>query len=113
MFVEDRRREVYALRREILLSTIWSIRSMLTEDQHHEMIRTVGEDELEKSGRRLALAIIDELWSDYLANVAELKGGIHWIEFGGRDPLYEFLLGERGGYADFHPLFRTSSPAGR
>jgi preprotein translocase subunit SecA len=106
MVVEDRRREVYALRREILLSTIWSIRSMLTEDQHHEMIRTVGEDELEKSGRRLALAIIDELWSDYLANVAELKGGIHWIEFGGRDPLYEFLLGEREIYADFHPLLR-------
>lgn len=106
MVVEDRRREVYALRREILLSTLWSIRSMLTEDQHCELIQAVGEDELEKSGRRLALAVIDELWSDYLANVAELKNGIHWIEFGGRDPLYEFLLGEREIYADFHPFLR-------
>jgi preprotein translocase subunit SecA len=104
--VEDRRREIYALRRKILLSTTWSIRSMLAEDQYRELIRTLGDDELEKSGGRLALAIIDELWSDYLANVAEMKSGIHWIEFGGRDPLYEFLLGEREIYADFHPFVR-------
>jgi preprotein translocase subunit SecA len=34
-----------------------------------------------------------------LANVAELHGGIHWFSRGGRDPLYEFLIGEREIYA--------------
>src|SRR5581483_7465637 len=43
----------------------------------------------------------DELWADYLANVAELRGGIHWVSWGGRDPLYEFLTAVQEIYADF------------
>ena len=31
------------------------------------------------------------MWSDYLAEVAELRGGIHWVSWGGRDPLHSFL----------------------
>jgi preprotein translocase subunit SecA len=56
---------------------------------------------VERAGRRLALAVIDDLWADYLANVAELRGGIHWVSWGGRDPLYEFLTGVQEIYADF------------
>ncbi|MBC7924630.1 MAG: hypothetical protein H7039_03145, partial [Bryobacteraceae bacterium] len=47
-------------------------------------------------------AVIDDLWADYLANVAELRAGVHWVSWGGRDPLYEFLTGVREIYADFH-----------
>jgi preprotein translocase subunit SecA len=54
-----------------------------------------------KSARRgLLLAVIDDLWADYLANVAEFKGGIHWVSWGGRDPLHEFLTGVQDIYAD-------------
>jgi hypothetical protein len=34
--------------------------------------------------------------------VAELQGGIHWVSWGGRDLLYEFLIGEREIYATFY-----------
>ena len=100
--VEHHRREMYGLRREILLSAGWSLRSMVSEEQYLGLTQAAGKEALEKAGRQLALAIIDELWSDYLANVVELKGGIHWVSWGGRDPLYEFLTGEQAIYADFH-----------
>jgi preprotein translocase subunit SecA len=104
--VEDHRREVYGLRREILLSPGWSIRSMLPEEQYGELIQAVDHDALEKAGRQLALAIVDDLWADYLANVVELRGGIHWVSWGGRNPLYEFLSGEQEIYEDFHQCLK-------
>jgi preprotein translocase subunit SecA len=102
--VEEHQREMQGLRREILLSPGWSLRSMVPEEQYLEVTQIVSKEALEKTGRELALAIIDDLWADYLANVAELKGGIHWVSWGNRDPLYEFLLGEQAIYADFERL---------
>ena len=52
-------------------------------------------------GRQLTLAIIDEVWADYLANVAELRGGVIWTSWGSGDPLHKFLTTEREIYEDF------------
>jgi len=41
--------------------------------------------------RTVALMTIDDLWSDYLAAIAELRSGVHWYSYGGRDPLHEYL----------------------
>jgi len=109
--VEDHRSEVYGLRREILLSPGWSISSMLPDEQYGELSQAVDKDALEKAGRQLALAVVDDLWADYLANVAELKGGIHWVSWGGRNPLYEFLSGEREIYEDFHRCLKDDIAA--
>lgn len=38
-----------------------------------------------------ALLVIDEIWADYLADITELKSGIHWVSFGGKDPFHAFL----------------------
>lgn len=100
--IEHHRLEVYRLRREVLLSPGWSVASVLPEEQYRKLVHAAGESTIEKAARRVALAVIDDLWADYLANVAELRGGIHWVSWGGRDPLYEFLTGERAIYADFH-----------
>jgi preprotein translocase subunit SecA len=105
--VETHRKEVYALRREILLSQEWRLRSMLREEQWDELIQAAGagvleSEALERAERELALAILDDLWADYLANVAELRGGIHWVSWGGRNPLYEYLTGVDEIYAEFH-----------
>jgi preprotein translocase subunit SecA len=102
--VEQQRREVCNLRRQVLTSAEWSIESMLPEEQYLALVGTLGRDATEKAGRALALAVMDDLWADYLANVAELKGGIHWVSWGGRDPLYEFLRGVREIYDDFWDL---------
>jgi preprotein translocase subunit SecA len=99
--VEHHRQKVHAQRREILLSPDWTIGPMLGRELYDTLTAAVGLEELEKAGREVALACIDELWADYLYTVAELKGGIHWVSWGGRDPLYEFLRGLESVYDDF------------
>jgi preprotein translocase subunit SecA len=99
--IELHRRDVCRLRREILLSDSWSVASMLPEEQYRELVETAGSPTVESAGRTLALAVIDDLWADYLANVAELRGGVHWVSWGGRDPLFTFLTGVREIYEDF------------
>jgi preprotein translocase subunit SecA len=104
--VEYHRREVYALRREILRSPAWSLRSIAPEEQYDDLVGAIGKDALEQAGRQLALAIVDDLWADFLANVAELKGGIHWASWTGADPLHKFLTGERAIYEDFRAFLK-------
>jgi preprotein translocase subunit SecA len=41
--------------------------------------------------RAVTLAAIDDLWADHLAAVAELRAGVQWYSYGGRDPLHEYL----------------------
>ena len=95
------------LRREILRVTgVESSVRCCPKNNSANCSRAVGEEELEKAGRQIALAIIDDLWADYLANVAELKGGVHWASWGGRDPLFTFLNGEREIYEDFQQCFK-------
>ncbi len=99
--IEYHRRDIYAMRRTVLLSPDWSVRSLLGEQQYEELARSVAAKELERAGRLLTLHVIDDLWADYLANISELRGGIHWVQWGGRDPLYEFLNGVSEIHADF------------
>ena len=99
--IEHHRSDVYSLRREVLLSPEWSVASLLEEERYAELVAAAGKEAVETAGRELTLAVIDDLWADYLANVSELKGGIHWVSWGGRDPLFEFLKGVQDIYADF------------
>jgi len=48
-------------------------------------------EELPQLERLVTLTTIDDLWSEYLAAVTELRSGVHWYSWGGRDPLHEYL----------------------
>jgi preprotein translocase subunit SecA len=41
--------------------------------------------------RLVALRAIDDQWADYLAAITDLREGVQWISWGGRDPLHEYL----------------------
>jgi preprotein translocase subunit SecA len=41
----------------------------------------------------VALTTIDDLWSEYLASVADLKSDIVWTSLSFREPLYEYMKG--------------------
>ncbi len=43
--------------------------------------------------RLVALTTIDDLWSEYLASVADLKSDIVWTSLSFREPLYEYMKG--------------------
>src|SRR6185312_236766 len=64
--IEHHRREVHALRREILLSPGWSIASILSEERYGELTEAASANALETAGRRLALIVLDDIWADYL-----------------------------------------------
>ena len=42
--------------------------------------------------RMVSLRTIDALWADHLAAVVELRAGIIWVSYAGRDTLYEYLV---------------------
>jgi preprotein translocase subunit SecA len=56
--------------------------------ERRQAILTSDMAELE---RAVTLAAIDDLWADHLAAVAELRAGVQWYSYGGRDPLHEYL----------------------
>jgi preprotein translocase subunit SecA len=59
--------------------------------QRREAILT-GEEAFSSDFERLvALGTIDDLWADYLATVTDLREGVQWLSWGGRDPLHEYL----------------------
>jgi preprotein translocase subunit SecA len=39
----------------------------------------------------VSLRTIDDLWADHLAAITDLREGVQWISWGGRDPLHEYL----------------------
>ncbi len=39
----------------------------------------------------MSLTTIDDLWSEHLAAITELREGIQWVSWGGRDPLHQYL----------------------
>jgi preprotein translocase subunit SecA len=41
--------------------------------------------------RLVSLTTIDDLWAEHLAAITELREGIQWVSWGGRDPLHEYL----------------------
>jgi preprotein translocase subunit SecA len=84
-----------------LLEPEWSVASLVEEELYFGLVGKAGAAAVEEAGRRLALEAIDDLWADYLANVAELRGGVHWVSWGGRDPLHTFLTSVGEIYADF------------
>jgi len=98
---EFHRLAMYEMRREVLLSPDWSVAAMLEEEQYRELVAAAGAAAVRDGGRRIALAVIDEVWADYLANVAELRGGMIWTSFGSGDPLHKFLTAEREIFEDF------------
>jgi len=102
--LEHQRRDVWKLRREVLLSTDWNIASLLPEELYNRCLEQATPGEMNRAGRKLALALIDDLWADYLANIDELRGGVHWVSFAGKDPLHEFLT--KAG--EIHNVFLSS-----
>ncbi len=57
----------------------------------HGIRSAVLHGERECENPRAALLKIDELWPDYLADIAEMKSGIHWVSFGGKNPFETFV----------------------
>jgi preprotein translocase subunit SecA len=68
-------------------------------------------DELTALERLVTLTTIDDLWSEYLAAVTELRSGVHWYSFGGRDPLHEYLTRVDAMYRELEDRLEAETAA--
>jgi preprotein translocase subunit SecA len=58
---------------------------------HRYRQQVLMNDALPEFERLVSLRCIDDLWAEHLGEVTELRSGIQWVSWGGRDPLFEFL----------------------
>lgn len=101
---ELHRKEVRALRDRILRH---DAPDLVPEELLRPLASQVQPPELKTAIRRLLLAVLDDLWADYLANVSELKTGIVWVSWTGKDAFHEFLTALSGIYDDFREQLRS------
>jgi preprotein translocase subunit SecA len=57
-----------------------------------QAILTGEEESASETERLIKLTTMDDLWADYLAEVADYRAGIHWVSWANRDPLHEYLV---------------------
>ncbi|MCP3982168.1 MAG: accessory Sec system translocase SecA2 [bacterium] len=90
--IEDQRIRVAERRRRLLDGS--SPRRLATTDAetHDALCARVGRPVVEDVERRVTLFHLDRLWSLHLADLTDLRDGIHLERLGGRDPLTEFGL---------------------
>jgi preprotein translocase subunit SecA len=87
--VEKQRRIVHARRREVLLGKAESLVRRDLPEQHDELARELGDEELRRLERAVTLSTIDEAWSVYLEEVALVKEDVAWVSLS-RVPLHEY-----------------------
>jgi preprotein translocase subunit SecA len=84
--LEGQRQMIQRRRQEILTGPLYGGLSLMGDDPELE--------------RLAALRTIDDLWADHLECVTELRSGIQWVSWGGRDPLFEYLKQIDGMFRD-------------
>jgi preprotein translocase subunit SecA len=96
--IEAQRRIIHARRRDVLTGAAESVLEAHAPELFERLCALVGRERLVELERRLTLLEIDEAWSLYLADIAELRSGIHWVSLGGKNPLNEYLHQSATGF---------------
>lgn len=86
--VIEQQRMALAERRERLLTSDIAA-EMLTEKFRDRCVE-IGEDALSRAARSIALYHLDRLWAEHLAELSEVREGVHLRALGRLDPLDEF-----------------------
>jgi preprotein translocase subunit SecA len=86
--VIERQRLELAERRERLLTT--DIAADLLRERSPEKAAEVEDETLSRIGRSIALYHLDRCWAEHLADMADVREGVHLRALGRLDPLDEF-----------------------
>jgi preprotein translocase subunit SecA len=86
--VIEQQRVALAERRERLLTT--EIAAIMLLERSPEKAKAVDEDVLSEAARSIALYHLDRLWAEHLAELSEVREGVHLRALGKLDPLDEF-----------------------
>ncbi|MFY1615109.1 accessory Sec system translocase SecA2 [Micromonospora sp. WMMD736] len=86
--VIEQQRKALAARRERLLTS--DVAALMLLDKEPEKAGEMDEDLLARAARSIALFHLDRLWAAHLAELSEVREGVHLRALGRLDPLDEF-----------------------
>lgn len=86
--VIEQQRKALAERRERLLTT--EVAAQMLTERFPDRAKEMDEDLLSRVGRLVALSHLDRLWAQHLAELSEVREGVHLRALGRLDPLDEF-----------------------
>ncbi|MFG1884742.1 accessory Sec system translocase SecA2 [Micromonospora sp. NPDC049102] len=86
--VIEQQRNALAARRERLLTS--DVAALMLLDKVPEKAGEMDEDLLARAARSIALFHLDRLWAEHLAELSEVREGVHLRALGRLDPLDEF-----------------------
>ncbi|MFV2099142.1 accessory Sec system translocase SecA2 [Micromonospora sp. LOL_014] len=86
--VIEQQRKALAERRERLLTT--EVAALMLMDRFPQRCAEMDEDLLSRAARSIALYHLDRLWTEHLAELSEVREGVHLRALGRLDPLDEF-----------------------
>ncbi|MFB6393211.1 accessory Sec system translocase SecA2 [Polymorphospora lycopeni] len=86
--VIEQQRKALAERRERLLTS--EVAALMLLDRCPEKAGDLDEDILSRAARSIALYHLDRLWAEHLAELSEVREGVHLRALGRLDPLDEF-----------------------
>ena len=89
--IEEQRKIIQTMRSGVLTGVSESLIEAQQPELYRRFCRQFGQERTFELERLATLMKIDELWSDYLVDVAEVRSGIHWVAYAGNDPLNEYL----------------------
>jgi preprotein translocase subunit SecA len=90
--VTERQRRVLAQRREEFLTgeAADELLKRKSPDKYDEVKEEIGEEALSRAARLIALHHVDRCWAEHLADLADIREGVHLRALGRLDPLDEF-----------------------
>ncbi len=86
--VIEQQRKALAERRERLLTT--EVAAQLLLERFPDRTEKMDEEVLSRAARSIALYHLDRLWAEHLAELSEVREGVHLRALGRLDPLDEF-----------------------
>jgi preprotein translocase subunit SecA len=98
--VIEQQRIALAERRERLLTS--EVAAIMLLERSTEKAKSLDEDVLSDAARAIALFHLDQLWAQHLAELSEVREGVHLRALGRLDPLDEF---HRSAVPAFQKLF--------
>jgi preprotein translocase subunit SecA len=89
--IEQQRKIISQKRNDILLyDNIMEFIQKESPVRYVDLALHLGKNELSKITKSITLSQIDNAWSGYLAEINDIREGIHFRRLGGQDPVYEF-----------------------
>jgi preprotein translocase subunit SecA len=89
--IEQQRQIMFDKREDVLqTSSASDFFALRAPERFHECASSFGEEQLNRLCRNIFLHCTDTCWARYLADIADIREGIHLHRIGGQDPYHEF-----------------------